>query len=179
MGDLDIGVIDITFLPHSCFVSLGFVIKLGISCSARNLLISNWLHDSKSSVILMKFHKNLGPGFTICYFYKKYISIMVLGLITRIWIISHLVRLISWCISYVVILVSLSPSVRPRIFFSNNRLDNLPRLSNWFLLWCLGPWTSHLPHVWWSAFRFIILKWHLVCKFGIVERDFLLISSLH
>ena len=31
------------------------------------------------------------------------------------------------------------------------------RCSNGFSLGCLGPWMNHLPHVWWSTFRFTFL----------------------
>ena len=41
-----------------------------------------------------------------------------------------------------------------------------------FSLWHLGPWMNHWPPVWWSTFRFMFLKWQLVCTFGITERDF-------
>ena len=76
----------------------------------------------------------------------------------------------------------------PRTFFLSNVLDYIQWVSsyvhtklriisrqgclmlcNWFFLWHLWPWMKHLPPVWWSNFRFMFLKWQLVCKFGIDE----------
>ena len=50
-------------------------------------------------------------------------------------------------------------------------------LSKWPSLWCL-PWMNHLPPVWWSTYRFVFLKWQLVCKFGTIKRNFLWSFSL-
>ena len=54
------------------------------------------------------------------------------------------------------------------------------KLANWSSVLCLGPWTKQLPfvHVWWSTFRFMLLN-DMLCKFGSVERNFLLISCFY
>ena len=64
--------------------------------------------------------------------------------------------------------------------FAYNTKDNqqgCSRLSNWFSLWCMGPWMNHLPPVWWSTFRFrfLIVSWYesLIWWSGIFLFDFL------
>ena len=49
----------------------------------------------------------------------------------------------------------------------------------WYMACILGAWINHLLPVWWSTFRCMFLRWQLVCKFGIVEWDVFLISSLY
>ena len=46
------------------------------------------------------------------------------------------------------------------------------RLSNWFYLWCLRLWMGHLPRLWWSTFRLLVLKWQFVCQCRTVEGMF-------
>ena len=53
------------------------------------------------------------------------------------------------------------------------------QLSNWFSLRCLGPWIGHLPPMYWSNFTCFVSLRKLVCKFGIMDRDFLYIFSFY
>ena len=64
-------------------------------------------------------------------------------------------------------------------YYSTDYQQECSILSNWFSLRCLGPWINHLPRVWWSTFRLMVLNWQLMCKFCIVGRNFLLISCLY
>ena len=45
--------------------------------------------------------------------------------------------------------------------YTKNNQQECPKPSNWFSLWCMGPWMNHWPPVWWSTFRFtfIIVSW--------------------
>ena len=52
------------------------------------------------------------------------------------------------------------------------------RLCNWFFWRRVKPWMNHLPPVWWFNFRFRCFKCQLVCRFGTVERNCLLISCI-
>ena len=63
-------------------------------------------------------------------------------------------------------------------YWIDDNQQEYSRLGNWFSLWCLVPWMNHLPPIRWST-SFMFVKWQFVCKFGIVEKDFLLISCLH
>ena len=52
------------------------------------------------------------------------------------------------------------------------------RLGNRFSLRCFGPWTKHLPPIYWATLRCMFLKWPLICKRNIVERNSLLIKCI-
>ena len=60
------------------------------------------------------------------------------------------------------------------MYYTKDNQPKYSRPSSWSSLWCLGPWMNHLPPVCWSTFRFrfTLFKCQLVCKFGMMERDF-------
>ena len=65
------------------------------------------------------------------------------------------------------------------IYYAKHYQQGFSRLSNWFPLWCFGPWMSHLSLVWWSTFRFRFLI-VICCENCIWWRgNFSLIYCLH
>ena len=46
-------------------------------------------------------------------------------------------------------------------------------------LWCVGLWMNHFPPEWWSTFRFYVSKGQLMCKFDMMDRNFVLIFFLY
>ena len=64
-------------------------------------------------------------------------------------------------------------------YWTKNYQQECSRLGNRFSLQCYGPRMNNLPPVWCFIFRFIPLKYHIVCKFGIVKQTFLFVSCLY
>ena len=62
-------------------------------------------------------------------------------------------------------------------YYNKDNQQECSLLSNWFPLWCLGPWMNHLPPVWWSTFRFgfFNVSWcvSLVWRRGVLATDLL------